>query len=117
MELKETGNKKQASFVIEYADNTLRQKNCLVDVKTGEITIGDDRVPGKKYASEAVKEVRVEFKGKAFSVTKEVNESKATSFKLSNPSIFEIKSKEPTNERNVYANIKNPAKPSADWRN
>lgn len=61
-------NKRTASYVVDYADGNRIQKDCLIDLKTGEVDIGADKIVGRKYDASRPLSSHVEFKGREFAV-------------------------------------------------
>lgn len=61
-------NKRTASYVVDYADGNRIQKDCLIDMKTGDIDVGADKIVGKKYDASRALSSHVEFRGREFAV-------------------------------------------------
>lgn len=67
--MKETETKKKASFVETRENGKSVQKECLVDLQTGKVEVGQVRLAGLKVdESSPVASVRVEFRGTEFTV-------------------------------------------------
>lgn len=70
-------NKRKASYVVDYQDGNRVQKDCLVDLKSGEIDIGADKITGLKYDRYAKQlSSHVEFKGREFQIESIENKPK-----------------------------------------
>lgn len=77
--MKNTDTQKRASFVVTQENGYEVQKDCLVNLQTGEITVGSNRleVQSSKYdANSKIVAQRVEYKGTEFSVSKESFDNK-----------------------------------------
>lgn len=80
--MKETDVKKKASFVETRADGYNLQKECLVNLQTGEIEVGQPKVTGSKFnPASPVAAVRIEFRGKEYGVDA-VKEDNKTKYKV-----------------------------------
>lgn len=85
--MKETDVKKKASFVETRADGKSIQKECLVNLQTGEIEVGKPKIEGLKInEASPVTDVRVEFRGQEYKVEAEKQDNKSN-YKLNSREI------------------------------
>lgn len=70
--MKETDVKKKASFVETRSDGKNIQKDCLVNLQTGEVEVGKIKIEGLKYnEASPVVAARVEFRGQEYNLDAE----------------------------------------------
>lgn len=75
--MKETDNKKKASFIEVHANGYSMQKECLVDLQTGNIEVGNAKVVGSKFDPKSpVVSSRIEYRGTEYTVSEAVENNK-----------------------------------------
>lgn len=111
MKLKETEFKKIASLAINHENGCLLQKECLVDLQTGEVTVGDLKVERSNYDPKSkITSTEVHYRGKEFSL-----ENLNDKLKVQNMGAFLMESlKKETITESKLKNV-NPMK--AAWKN
>lgn len=111
MKLKETDTKKLASLAISHENGYLLQKECLVDIQNGQITVGNSKLEGSHYDEKSkIMSMVVNYRGTEFDLDTEGDLKK-----IKNVGLFIMKSvKEETIQEKKLKNI-NPT--NAAWKN
>lgn len=105
MILKEDNQHKKASLVLTNEKNQSIQKECLVNLQDGMITVGDDKISGRKFDYDSkLTNQRIEFRGKEFEI-ENIVENKTPHIRLKEPSWFAFEAQKPE-PKHSYDNIK-----------
>lgn len=110
LKLKETEYKRLASLAINHENGYLLQKECLVDLQTGDITVGDAKIKTSKYdPNSKITGVEVNYRGQAYDL--EINNN---NYKVKNIGGFIMESMKP--ETITESKLKNINPSQAAWK-
>lgn len=110
MKLKETDTKKLASLVVNHENGYLLQKECLVDLQTGDVTVGEAKIKTSKYdTTSKITGVEINYRGQSYDL--DINNN---NYKVKNMGGFIMESIKP--ETIKESKLKNINPTNAAWK-